>query len=311
MSTALATIDPTALAAVRDMADIFVRSGFFSNIRSAEQACVKIMAGQELGIAPFQSMRQIHIWGNGAIQIGYQIIGTKIKQHPRYDYQVVETTTERAAIAFYQVAHSGEGWMKLGVSVFTRQDAQAMGLLTKDNWKKGPQIMLFARAMSQGANMFCPDVMGGAIYAEGDDFDDDSPRQTTVPTPTVDRKPQASKADKMAAMLNGDTPEEPPQTRSQAAPKSAPKGSRKKPQEPPEEPDAVEAGTPEGGALFAEFHDEARKLYRDDADLIDATREVMTQLGFGRDAIDFAARTCALSSEDVEAVLMALESRKG
>lgn len=58
-----------------------------------------------------------------------------------------------------------------GTSMFTMDDAKR-AKLSGDNWQKYPQAMLYARALSKGARMFCPDVFGGAVYAEGEIADD-------------------------------------------------------------------------------------------------------------------------------------------
>jgi hypothetical protein len=52
----------------------------------------------------------------------------------------------------------------IGVSSFTMEDAKRAGLSGGDNWKKYPRNMLFARAMSNGAKWYCPDVFGGPVY---------------------------------------------------------------------------------------------------------------------------------------------------
>jgi hypothetical protein len=35
-------------------------------------------------------------------------------------------------------------------------------------WGKYPRSMLFARAVTDGARTFAPDVFGGAVYGEGE-----------------------------------------------------------------------------------------------------------------------------------------------
>jgi hypothetical protein len=42
------------------------------------------------------------------------------------------------------------------------KEAQAAGLTGKDNWKKYPSDMLFARAISRGARRFAPGIFGGS-----------------------------------------------------------------------------------------------------------------------------------------------------
>jgi hypothetical protein len=48
-------------------------------------------------------------------------------------------------------------------STFTIQDAQQAGLAS-GNYKTFPRNMLFARALTNGARWFCPEVFNGPIY---------------------------------------------------------------------------------------------------------------------------------------------------
>lgn len=150
------------------LARAFQESGYFPTVRSQAQALVKILAGQEMGIGPFQSMSKIHVW-NGNIQIGYQLIGRRIKESGRYNYRVTSRDAKHCTITFFE--RWQEEWQEAGKSTFTMDDAQRMGLAGKDNWRKQPQKMMFARALSSGANEYCPDVFGGPVFSiEADDL---------------------------------------------------------------------------------------------------------------------------------------------
>lgn len=128
-------------------------SGYFApDVKSKEQAVVKILAGAELGLPPFASMSGIHII-QGKPALGANVIATLVKNDPRYDYRVREMTDKVCRIEFF------EGGVSCGVSEFTAEDAKKA--LTK-NMDKFPKNMLFARAMSNGAKWFCPGIFGGA-----------------------------------------------------------------------------------------------------------------------------------------------------
>lgn len=49
---------------------------------------------------------------------------------------------------------------------YTYKDAQALGLVSKDNWKKQPGVMMYWRCFSKGANRVCPDLIGGLYTTE-------------------------------------------------------------------------------------------------------------------------------------------------
>jgi len=133
---------------------MFHESGMFSDIKSASQAVVKIMAGQELGIPPFAAMSGIHII-QGKPTIGAGLIASTVKGSGKYDYRVIESSEKVCSIDFYQSKEV------IGNSTFTIEDAKKAG--TK-NIDKFPKNMLFARAISNGVKWFCPDVFSGPVY---------------------------------------------------------------------------------------------------------------------------------------------------
>jgi hypothetical protein len=133
---------------------IFTESGMFPDIKSAQMAVVKIMAGQEMGIGPFQAMNGIHII-QGKATVGAGLMASQVKSSGKYDYKVVQQDDKACIIEFYQ------GKDKIGTSKFTIEDAKKAG--TK-NIDKYPANMLFARAMSNGVKWYTPDVFNGPVY---------------------------------------------------------------------------------------------------------------------------------------------------
>jgi hypothetical protein len=176
------TFDEATRAAVA-----FAKSGFFKDASDAAQAVVKILAGQELGIGPVAAMRGISFI-MGKLNIDAGLVSALIKRSGRYDYKVVENSDKAAQLDFY------DRGAKVGTSRFTLDDAKAAGLLGKDLWAKYPRNMLFARALSNGAKWYAPDVFYGAVYT-ADELDDNA----TVPAiavevaePTNVHKPEAA-----------------------------------------------------------------------------------------------------------------------
>lgn len=139
------------------LATAMARSGYFKDARDVAQAAVKILAGRELGFGPVASMTGIYVV-EGKVTLSANLIGAAIKRSGRYDFRAREVTAKRVEIAFFD---RGEA---IGTSEFTFEEAVGAGLSTKDVWKKYPRNMLFARALSNGAKWFCPDVFGGPVY---------------------------------------------------------------------------------------------------------------------------------------------------
>ena len=136
---------------------VLAQSGYFADSREAAQAVVKILAGQELGFGPIASMTGVNII-KGKVTLSANLIASAIKRSGRYNYRVVTMTDEACRVDFYE---AGE---RIGTSEFTMQNAKDAGLATGDNWRKFPRNMLFARAISNGAKWYCPDLSGGPIY---------------------------------------------------------------------------------------------------------------------------------------------------
>lgn len=155
----------------------FAESGMFPDIKSAAQAIVKIQAGAELGIGPFQSMSGIHII-SGKPTIGAGVMASMVKASGKYNYKVLEANDKLCSIEFF------EGKVSLGTSTFSIEDAKKAG--TK-NLDKFPRNMLFARAMSNGVKWYTPDVFAGPVYVpeEMEAVTQDVPHEVVQPKRTL------------------------------------------------------------------------------------------------------------------------------
>lgn len=193
MTQALTKYASPALLSVNEMMSIgslFAESGLFTDIRGAAQATTKIIAGQELGIPPFAAMNGFHII-KGKAAMGANLIGATIKRSGKYDYIVREMTPDRCLIEFFQAIDGKRE--SIGKSDFTLTDAKKAGT---QNLDKYPRNMLFARAMSNGARWFTPDVFLGPIYtpeelgASVDEAGDVIPGSSYVPMPEPIQQPK-------------------------------------------------------------------------------------------------------------------------
>lgn len=139
-------------------------SGYFDASGNQNQAvaqmATKVLAGRELGFGPFASVNGIHII-KGKPAIGANLLASAIKGHPRYDYRVIRLEDSICVIDFFE-RHADGTLEKIGTSKFDSNDASKAG--TK-NMGAFPRNMLFARAISNGARWYCPDVFSGnAVY---------------------------------------------------------------------------------------------------------------------------------------------------
>src|SRR3954468_8139295 len=168
-------LDPIALG------QIFARSRLFPDIERVSQAVVKILAGRELGIGPFAAVSDIHLV-DGTPVVGSRILAALVRQSTIYDYKVVEWTNERCAIDFYRHGQKLEPTV-----TFTEEDAQRAELNQPtragkpSNHMKFPRNMKFARAMSNGVGLHCPDLTAGAPVYTPDELGVDDPDVDVAP----------------------------------------------------------------------------------------------------------------------------------
>jgi hypothetical protein len=138
------------------LAKILAEGGVF-DIRGAAQAVAKIMTGHELGIGPVSSLINITLIKN-KVTLSATLLAALIRRSGRYDYRVRRLDDQGCVI---EVLMNGQ---PVGSSTFTIEDAKRAGLAGGENYRKFPKNMVFARALSNAARWYCPDVFNGAVY---------------------------------------------------------------------------------------------------------------------------------------------------
>lgn len=188
-------------AEIEKVGKAFVASAMFGkDMDRTSKAITKIMAGQELGLAPFASMRAVHVIEGNATLSANTMAGM-VKSSGRYDYEVTKKTLKECEVTFYEIR--GGKRIKQGSETFDMDEARMAGLIDpecpeaptkhnirsisfynkwkkqnetkqgckcKDNWKNYPKAMLFARCMSNGVRTFCPDVFSGMLVYTPDEL---------------------------------------------------------------------------------------------------------------------------------------------
>lgn len=165
-----------SLPELKQIGEIMFASGMFKDIRSVQQAMVKILAGAEQGYGPYQSLRAYHVIEGKPVETSGEI-SARIKRHPKYDYERFwfkkggakwDDLTDSVADLYgcriiVKSKKTGE-WRDQEPVSWTLEDAQVAGLANKDNWRKYKRAMLFSRALTEAAREHCADVFGGPIY---------------------------------------------------------------------------------------------------------------------------------------------------
>jgi hypothetical protein len=135
------------------------KSGMFPDVKDGAKALVKILAGKEIGVTPFQAMTNIHII-QGKATMGANLMAVKVKGSGKYDYRVMKLSNKVCKIMFEQrragvFANPDSAWEELGEFSYAIEDAERAGLV-KDgsSWVKYPQNMLLARRFSSGVRLY-------------------------------------------------------------------------------------------------------------------------------------------------------------
>ncbi len=189
LAESLKTDEPTAnqslsLGDMQKYAGVLIASGYFKDTTHLSQGIVKIMAGQELGLTPFTSMKGINII-DGKPELSAGLMGSLIKNSGIYNYRVSDWTNKGCTVT---ILENGE---EVGSATFDEEDARAANLLNKSNWRSHPKAMYFARALSYAARTYCPDALGGGnVYVEGEISGDGKEEAVVVNQVVVEDEPK-------------------------------------------------------------------------------------------------------------------------
>lgn len=170
------------------MARLFVESGLFGDIKgqtpqmAIAQAYVKIALGHSMGFSPAESMQGIDII-QGRPAVSAQLRAARMQRNG-YIWTVDRLDNTGCKLTIYK------GNVKLGEVSFLEADAKLANLAGKDNWKKDPSSMYFARAITRAQRRFAPGVLSADVVSTEEAWD--LPPVETQPT--VQQPRRASEA---------------------------------------------------------------------------------------------------------------------
>ena len=150
-----------------------------THIKSVEEAFTIAQMGKELGFATMQAFHYI-IPIQGKLSLSAKATGALLRKGGVKFY-----TKEDGAYVFPDgstdvIAPKADGTKPVDQRTtivfvrdnieeycsFTWKDAEKQGLTTKDNWKRMPKEMLYARCLAKGANRIGADLLLGLYTAE-------------------------------------------------------------------------------------------------------------------------------------------------
>lgn len=179
------TTDQITAIVPRDVAEAKALSKDFANSALMPQALRKkpedifaiVLAGAELGLAPMQAVRGMHII-NGKIGLDAALLAGLVKRSSLCEYlQVVKSDGQ---VATYRTKRRGDP--EPTEMSFTIAQAKAAGLTSNANWTKYPDAMLRARAVSAISRAVYPDLVFGVYETTEIEERDVTPQAEHVQT---------------------------------------------------------------------------------------------------------------------------------
>jgi hypothetical protein len=141
-----------------------------ASIENEAQALAIIQYGRELGYPPMMALQNISLI-KGRPTLSANLIGARLK-NAGYDYNVGKWDEKTCTIEF--VKPSGGKF----TYTYTLEDAKGAGLTAKDNWRRMPKDMLFARCISKGGRAVAPEILMG-VYEQTEVQESDVAKEMT------------------------------------------------------------------------------------------------------------------------------------
>lgn len=167
-----------------------IQSGYFKDATSISKAITKALIGESMGMGLVQSMNSLYVIEGRVSMDSHAIRNTAVMAG--YSIKTLELTESKCQLE-WQFKNE-----LLGTSEYTWEDATKAGLTEKQNWRKYPKDMLFARAITRGARMYANQAFANQPVYERDEILDDGMSQDLGP---LDERVDAIRNAKSLAVL--------------------------------------------------------------------------------------------------------------
>ena len=130
------------------------------SLRTPQAIAAVILKGMELDIPPMQAVQSLHVI-DGKVGMSAELMRALIYQRcPGSKIIDIESTNERCILEGHRPGQEPKR------AEFNAEDAAGQNLLGKDNWKREPTDMYYARATSRLARRLWPDIIMGCYTTE-------------------------------------------------------------------------------------------------------------------------------------------------
>lgn len=138
-----------------------------------EDITAAILAGRELGLQPMASLRSMDVI-QGTPALRAHAMRGLVQSHGHRVWLVEQSPTRVVMRGQRRSPGLAGGYEREQEVVWTIERAAALGLTSKDQWKKQPQTMLTARATGEICRLIAADVLYAMPYA-AEELDGDGP----------------------------------------------------------------------------------------------------------------------------------------
>jgi 5'-3' exonuclease len=153
------SLEPVGLTQAYKLAEMFNKSGLYPLFKGPEQVMMILMRGRELGLGATTSLELINmIQGKPTMKASGLL--ALVMASPKCEYiSCIDLSCTTCTWVTKRTGSPHES-----KRTFTFEDAKKMGLTSKDNWQKQPDVMLQWRAVSALIRQCYPDLING-LYA--------------------------------------------------------------------------------------------------------------------------------------------------
>lgn len=144
----------------KQVASEMIKSGFLPRaLNTPEKVITVIMTGRELNVPMMEALRGIHVIDNKPA-LSPQLMLAMINRSGVLEDLQIDSQTTYCKVTMKRKERS------VYTAHFGVEEAKAMNLLWKDNYKKQAPNMFKWRAISAAARVVCPDIIGGLYTTE-------------------------------------------------------------------------------------------------------------------------------------------------
>lgn len=172
---------------------------------AAVMAC--ILSGQEAGVGPMQSLRQIFVTDDGKVGMAAELMRSLVLKEG-HEIWPEDYTNTRVTMAGRRRGNTDANPTRV---TWTLDDAKKAGLAGRQNWTRYPRAMLTARATTELCRLIFADVIAGISYSLEELEDGDVDLGTPPPEPAgPDQQKTTSTRKAPAARTRTKKPPAPP-----------------------------------------------------------------------------------------------------